>query len=151
MRNAAANVRHAVPHSRFATLDGSEWTPITALPSPLRGPRGESFLEPLTGSASAVPMEGSSKFRLDYAIDAATSSAVLINQLYLPGWSVLLDGSAVPDTVLRDGVLADGRITVSVGPGRHRLQAWYDGPPGWRWKLLAMLTMTGVFILWMFR
>lgn len=152
VRNAMANVRHAVPQTRLATLDGaSEWMPITAVGHPLRGPRGESFLESLNGLASWVANKGSSKFRLDYVIDVVTSSTVLVNQLYLPGWRVSLNGRAVPDATLRDHVHPDGRIAVSLGPGRHRLQAWYDGPPGWRWKLLTMLTMAGGFIVWMFR
>lgn len=150
IRNAAANVRNAVPLSNLSTLDGSEWIPLTALASPLRRPRGESFLELLTGSASSMPMKGSSKFRLDYVIEAATSSAILINQLYLPGWRVSLDGRALSDAALRTNVLADGRIAVSMGPGRHRLQAWYDGPPGWRWKTLCMLALIGVCIPWLF-
>jgi hypothetical protein len=150
--NAATNVRRAVPLTRLATLDGSaEWTPITAIAHPLRGPRGASFVEPLTDAVSVVPREGSSKFRLDYTIDVGTLSTIVINQLYLPGWRVVLDGTAVPDAALRDRILADGRIAVIMGPGRHRLQAMYDGPPGWRWRMLAMLPMTGISVLWLFR
>ena len=151
IRNAMANVRHAVPLTRIATLDGSEWMPITALGSPLPRARSESLLEIQTGSASVVPKEGSSKFRLDYVVDGATTSVLVINQLYLPGWRVLLDGSAVSEGALRDTVLSDGRIAVSIGPGRHRLEAWYDGPPGRRWRLLAMLAVGGgcvVLLLW---
>jgi hypothetical protein len=80
--NAAANVRRAVPLTRLATLDGSaEWTPLTAIAQPLRGPRGASFVEPLTDAVSVAPREGSSKFRLDYTIDVSTLSTIVINQL----------------------------------------------------------------------
>jgi len=151
IRNTVANVRRAVPLSRISTFDNAEWVPITALAHPPSRPRGESLVELVTGSASLVPAEGSSKFRLDYVIDAATASAIRINQLYLPGWRVVLDGRAVSEASLRHDVAADGRIAVSMGPGRHRLLAWYDGPPGWRWTTALMLALVAVCLLWLFR
>lgn len=141
IRKAMANVRHAVPLTRLATFDVSEWMPITALEAPLPRARGESLLGLWAGSAALVPNDGSSKFRLDHAVDGATASVVVINQLYLPGWRVVVDGRAVSDAALRKTLLADGRMAVSLGAGRHRLEAWYDGPPGWRWRLLAMLAI----------
>lgn len=146
MKIAVANVRRALPLRWFGTMDMGEWVPKTALAGPLRLPRGESFLDLESGSASWQPLGGSTKFRLDYLIDAATPSAVVVNQLYLPGWRVVLDGRALSSRTLRGAVLPDGRMVVNVDPGRHRLQAWYDGPPGWRWRTLAMVALVGACV-----
>src|SRR5205823_3654611 len=106
-------------------------------------------LELLAGSAAWAPAERSTTWRLDYLIDAAAPSVILIGQLYLPGWRVSLDGGALPETALRGALHADGRMTVRVEPGQHRLQAWYDGPPGWRWRTVFVLGVTGVCALWL--
>ncbi|HMH51177.1 MAG TPA: 6-pyruvoyl-tetrahydropterin synthase-related protein [Candidatus Acidoferrum sp.] len=151
VRIAAANARHALPLSPISTFDVQEWMPITALGAPPRTSRGEPLLEVLAGAASIVPGHASSRFRLDYAIDASVASTILVNQLYLPGWRVTVNGRDFSDATLREQVRPDGRIAVITGPGRYRLQAWYDGPPGWRARSVVMLVVIGGCLLWLFR
>ena len=131
-----ANARRAVPFTRFATLDGAEWSPLSALHHPLKTPRGQSMVETLSGSASIVPTESSSKFKFDYLIEATEASTILVNQLYLPGWTAVVDGIARSQSDLEQHVAADGSIRISVPPGTHRLSLWYEGAPGWWWRNL---------------
>jgi hypothetical protein len=63
---------------------------------------------------------------------------------------VSLDGTAISETILRDSVMPDGRIAVGVGPGRHRLRARYDGPPGGAWRLLAMIMVVAACLVGLF-
>jgi hypothetical protein len=57
---------------------------------------------------------------------------VTIQQLYLPGWRVALDGRRVPAAALERHVTPDGRMALPVGPGAHWIEAYYEGPPGWK-------------------
>jgi hypothetical protein len=151
IRNAMGNMRRAVPLTRLATFDGAEWMPLTALDRPLRRARGDALVEVVPGGAASVtPRPRSSSFRLDYTIEATAWSRIAINQLYLPGWRVVLDGLVVPDETLLAALLPDGRLAVDVGPGRHRVRAWYDGPPGWGRRLTAALAVVAAALVGLF-
>lgn len=151
IRRAITNARRALPLRRFSTLDETEWLPITALPRPLTRPRGERFVDLLTGEASITPNGQTSAYTLDYLIDASCPSTVVIAQLYLPGWRVTVDGLDVSGAMLRDRVLPDGLMTVTLNPGHHRVRAWYGGPPGGWWRSLIVLVVVGGSTLWLFR
>ncbi len=130
------NARRAVPFTSLATLDGGEWSPLSALHHALKAPRGQSMVDTLSGAATVVPTASSSKFKLDYLIQATESSTLLVNQLYLPGWNATVDGIARSQSDLEEHVAPDGRIRLSVAPGTHRLTLWYGGAPGWWWRNL---------------
>lgn len=89
-----------------------------------------------------------------------TRSSVFINQFYLPGWKVLVDGKEVPFTgnisekenQLVWGAGKNGRIRVNFAqPGVYDVQAWYDGPPGWALRNITMLFLTGMILFAMRR
>ena len=42
------------------------------------------------------------------------STEVVINQLYFPGWRVILDGSDIPDRILRSRLQDDGKIRFQI-------------------------------------
>lgn len=80
-----------------------------------------------------------SDFRLDYQLDGATSAVATINQLYLPGWKVVVNKVPINRDELEKQLSPDGRMRINLAPGSWHLQAWYEGPPGWRLRTGLMV------------
>jgi hypothetical protein len=94
----------------------------------------------------------SSMFRLDYQLSGTVPVNVTINQIYLPGWMVMLNGLPLSLTNLERHLLPDGRIRLAVPPGEWHLQAWYDGPPGWRIRNTVMAALCSLAaVYWAYR
>lgn len=99
------------------------------------------------------PQPSSTAFRLNYQLGGVAAAHVTINQIYLPGWQVVLNGQVVSREELEKQLLPDGRMRLALLPGDYQLQAWYDGPPGWRLQNLVLfgvcsMVMFRWFILW---
>ena len=124
----------------------NEFLPKTAqLPAE---PRGTPLVEARQGTA--LPLSDSTSFKLDYQIDAALPTSVEIRQFYFPGWRVELDNQPLSRETLERVLTPMGLMTVAVeSPGRHRLRAWYDGPPlsAARNLIVVLLSFSLTFIL----
>jgi len=96
--------------------------------------------------------EGHSAFRLDYQLGGASPARITINQLYLPGWKIMVNGTALPSSEIEENRLADGRMQVPLPPGTWRVQALYEGPPGWQMRNWLMTALCGLALLyWAYR
>lgn len=130
-------------HAAVSALTGRERG------APLPQPRALVEAPADTGWA-VTALEEHGAHRLRFMLSGPAAGWVTINQLYLPGWVVRLNGVEVSDALLRGQMLPDGRMAVAVPPGTHVLEAWYDGPPGGRLRgalmLMALLVAGGV--LW---
>lgn len=87
-------------------------------------------------------------FMLEYQLSGDATTAITINQLYLPGWVVTVNGNRLEREDIERGLRPDGRMQVALPPGTWRIQAWYDGPPGWRmrdWSLLVLSAMAAIY------
>ncbi len=98
------------------------------------GPRGaRPMVEVDRPGCRIEEFPDSSNFRGRFRISCATDLMLVVNQLYLPGWKVLLDDAGLGDEALRQNLLPDGRMQVAVPRGEnHVLEFYYEGPPGWR-------------------
>ncbi len=66
------------------------------------------------------------------ALASGTARSVVINQMYLPGWRVMLDGVAVPDATVRDRLLPDGRMSIELPAFKAaRIEARFEPPHAW--------------------
>ena len=91
-------------------------------------------------------------FLLDYQLSGNIAAAVTINQLYLPGWAISVNGRKIERQAIEGQLLPDGRMRLDLPAGTWRVQAWYDGPPGRRARDLAILALCLlVIIYWAFR
>ncbi|HEY0708870.1 MAG TPA: 6-pyruvoyl-tetrahydropterin synthase-related protein, partial [Polyangia bacterium] len=109
----------------------NEFLPITARrPPPPRGNR------PLVETAPAVPitpLPEHNSHHIAAQIEVKAPVTVVINQLYFPGWSVKVDGTALPRPALEAALQDDGRIRVPLTPAGGPVQtvtARYAAPPG---------------------
>jgi len=112
----------------------NEFLPRTALPAPPTAPRGQAASLVFDGTGRALPLPGNDPYHLRYRVynQGPTKSTATINQLYLPGWVVRVDGRWVSPETLEAWLRPDGRIRVPIGPGEDWVvEAHYDGPPGW--------------------
>jgi hypothetical protein len=147
-----ARTKLSDPGNTYAQED--EFRPRTARVRPAVG-RCESPM--VTGEGiDARPLEGSSPHHIRVLVRAgSTGGTVTVQQLYFPGWRVRLDGQPVPEARLRDGLLPDGRMRVRLpDAAEHLVEAWYDGPPGWRWRSVGVGVVTAgsaAFVAWRWR
>lgn len=143
----------AVDHERFGraelaaarSFDRSHRSAVTAYtltnefrPRTHRAPRAVAAPAPdivgATPPAIIAKLQNSKRWRRKYRVSAAAATTLTLGQLYLPGWRVEIDGRPVPGAVLRRALKADGLIRVAVPAGAHILEAWYEGPVGWRFR-----------------
>jgi hypothetical protein len=88
--------------------------------------------------------------------DAPRSGRVLIlDQVWLPGWSVTDNGAEVgqdPTKPVSRGIDLNGRMAVTFhAGGKHVIHIDYDGPPGWQWRdaatVLALLALARIGVM----
>jgi len=134
--DANANVAHELAHAteKFLTYNGKdEFRPKTTKVRPAK-PRANRPLLETSGGTLAV--QGTSKHRLRARLVTSANGLVTINQLYLPGWVVMLNGRRLEDAVLRANLLPDGRMQLPIRvtkegqPEEFSITARYAAPPG---------------------
>ncbi|MDP4078260.1 hypothetical protein [Acidovorax sp. A1169] len=84
------------------------------------------------------PQPGHSPHALNYRFAGANPGVVVIQQIYLPGWSVHVNGLALTATTIEEQLLPDGRMQVRLAAGEHTITARYDGPPGAKQRNVAI-------------
>lgn len=98
------------------------------------------------------PQSQSSTFMLDYQLSGTVPVNATINQIYLPGWKIELNGTALSSVEIVRSLLADGRMQLLLPPGMWRIQAWYEGPPGWKMRNYLMAVLCGLAMFyWLYR
>lgn len=100
----------------------------------------------LMGFGHLEALEESSPYRMRYRIENSEPVNLLIEQLYFPGWKVLVDGREIPRQKLEQKLTIDGRMMVHISsPGSHTFEAFYEGPPGWKVRDLIIGFVVLVF------
>ena len=155
--NAKMNEIYALDDLRFNTFSNVvEYAPLYALnqadykyPLVSPTPRPPSLAQTDLGACEVHESPSSGKFHIRLSVSGQESCRVRINQIYFPGWMLLVDGSRVDgDTLLRDAT-PDGAIRIQIPPGAHHVEAWYEGPPHWRERNAAIAAALAVYLLGM--
>lgn len=118
-------------------------------PNRLEALRSRPWVEFSSPLWTASPEPENTPFRLAYRLDGREAADLVVNQIYLPGWRVFVDGREIPRQAIEGKLHKDGRIRVPIDPGNHVLIAWYDGPlySGLR-NLLVLTVVFGAFWYW---
>jgi hypothetical protein len=129
-----ASLREAkIPEiTRFDTYTAyNEFLPKAALGKTFLSSRFNTGMLSLSGSANCIPFKDNSEYRLHYQVKAASRVVARINQLYFPGWKVMVNGKTISSLFLEKNISEDPRIFfVLPGAGDYEIEAFYDGPPG---------------------
>lgn len=114
-------------------------------------PRGQGpLIEVSHLNCKIEEFNDSSVFHLRYMILNELPQLIVINQLYFPGWKVMLDKKRIDDSYLKKNLAKDGRMQLVIPEGEHYLEAYYDGPPGWLIRnLIIILFLLGYLIFCM--
>lgn len=129
----------------------NEFMPNKAARNAIPQPRGDSALIVLDPPGQVKELSGSNHYKMRYEITNAVPAQVVINQFYMPGWKVSVDGQDICAKDLEEGMSGDGRIKFALPGGKnHRIEAFYEGPPGWRARNKIMLILTFAFIAYCF-
>ena len=123
---------------RYAAV--GEFRPLTATREPHE--RGAAPLVASSGTALVALAESTPSHLRVRRDEASQAIDATINQIYLPGWRVLVDGRSLSRDVLESTLTDEGLMTVRLPPGARDLEAYYDGPPGWRQR--AVLCACGL-------
>jgi hypothetical protein len=123
-----------------------EWTPRSARHRPERPRDLAGPAVRLAGPGRVRPLPGSSAHRLRVELAVPAPGAAVIEQLYLPGWEVVLDGREIPPEALERSLTPQGFARVELPrAGRYRLEARYRGPPGAGARALGIALALAVF------
>src|SRR5262249_43969418 len=132
----------------FSANEGSQITPKTAhldLLTTARGNRG--MVDDPYFSARFLPTH--SKYHIDCIVRRrATARDIILNQIYFQGWCVRVDGREIPDSELVEDCKPEGLLKVRLpdDSNEHAIEAWYDGPPGWRILLIFCMLFIAVLL-----
>lgn len=139
-----------------------EFTPRLARPDELPnryvyGIPIAQFAAPPQKESTLMETPDSTPYHIRLRLDLRGVDVVRLNQLYFPGWKILINGQVVPwaaslpQAEERDRVALpspDGRILLAFPqPGVYRIEAWYDGPPGWLARNVGVAATSTVLIL----
>lgn len=115
-------------------------------------PEPRPLLEATPASWSVEAGPAHTAFLLDYRLSGALPGRITINQLYLPGWEILIDGRPVPRAEVEAELSPDGRmqLQLKLPAGEWHLQARYAGPPGWQVRNMVILALCIVAAMYWF-
>ncbi len=131
----------------FTHSQADEFLPLRAAKFPPNAPRKNLSLLGVPLPAFSEPLSDNNRYRIHYRIKAPVDTFALINQLYLPGWRVLLNDAEIPPSELEKQLTRDGRMIVQIPIGEnHLLNAYYDGPPGWKIRNFVIFTSILFFL-----
>jgi hypothetical protein len=131
------------PFLEFEHLSAEDdFLPKTVKITPVQPRQDESMVHPQ--ERSEVDLEGlpgHSPYHIRVGFQTGADPAVVvIDQFGFPGMRVTLSGTSTPATGVVPDLLADGRMTVTLpADTRGVLEAYYDGPPGWRFHRAFIL------------
>ena len=153
VKEISSNERKRLPHytklARFYFVTGTaanELFPRTANVTKI--PRGNTPLLQISNldcKVSALPKN--SKYHLRYSLSAKKPVKIRINQYYFPGWRVIVSGEQISDEILLKNLSEAGLIQFDLQPGTYKIEAYYDGPLGWRFINVAALVPLLLFLI----
>jgi hypothetical protein len=147
-------------------MGSSEFRPILARPEALRNRYANpvavaELIAPYPHGSAVAEMPDSTPHRIRLRLALGGPGLLVINQLYFPGFKLLVGGKTVPwqglssPSAPRDrpmGVTAspspEGRIQLSFATGgAYVVEAWYDGPPGWPLRNALVAAFSAVLLV----
>lgn len=75
---------------------------------------------------------------IEYELTCVKNDYFVLNQIYLPGWHVDIDGTPVSSKALEASLLRDGRQVLFLDAGKHQIKAFYEGPPEYQYRNLVI-------------
>ncbi|MCX6984361.1 MAG: 6-pyruvoyl-tetrahydropterin synthase-related protein [Lentisphaerae bacterium] len=144
------DVRKAIERHREVRLEKllvyesfNEFLPKTVSGKLLINPRADRpMLEVSNPSCRIEEYPYSNPHHLRYRITNRQPQTVVINQLYFPGWKVVLNDKAFDDAYLLRNICKDGRIQIEIPSGENMyFEAFYDGPPGWHIRNIIVFSL----------
>lgn len=138
---------------RVAMLGGrSEYLPATARIRPRR-PRDRS-LPPLRleGAGRLRPMGEPDPYHLRYVVATPAPASLVIEQVYLPGWCVRINGRRVERRALERALTPEGFMRIELPTlGVRKVEAAYEGPPGWRRRNAVVVVVAALCVALLLR
>ena len=112
---------------------------------------GSSMLH-LEGLGELKSLENNSDYKIRWEVHNLAPAQLRIEQIYFPGWKVLLNGESIAPEELAGNLTEYGMMTIALAtPGPFLLEAYYEGPPGWQVRnaiIVIALMAVGGFALW---
>ena len=115
-------------------------------------PRRNAPLLLLNPPGEIKELNGSSHYRMRYQIINKVPTVVTINQFYMPGWRIIIDGKDVPPAELENHLTKNGLMQFYLLPEKcHYIEAFYGGPPGAPMRNSVVLLALLAFVAFYYR
>jgi hypothetical protein len=150
------DVRRSIERHREVRLEkmlvyesANEFLPKTASEKLLIKPRSTGPMLEVSNPACRIEeYPDSNPHHMRYRIANMEPQTILINQLYFPGWKIILKDKVFDDTYLLKNICKDGRIQIEIPAGENMyFEAFYDGPPGWYIRNVVIFSILIIFLL----
>ena len=130
----------------FSTSILGEFLPTTAARN--IPPRNNDPILRSYQGATLIPLPESNDHNIHYKIISPGPDVILIEQLYFPGWKVILNGEPLSPNLLEKSIDPQGRILLRINAaGEHDLRAFYAGPPNKQAVFFWALTASALIVL----
>ena len=133
--------REAMSRTYYSFCNENEFLP-KSVRSPLPPPRQNGPIINVSPDIKNVSI-ASSPHIIKFSLISHGNSVVRINQIYLRGWKVKVNGLYIEERLLKENLTQSGLMTIPLGKGYYEIEAWYDGPP---WLLLRNF-LVGIALL----
>lgn len=117
----------------------NEFLPKTAASHMINEPRNNSPNLKTDPPAVLEPLKGINRHQFHYHLKVNTNTSVLVNQLYFPGWKVMVNKNPISRKKLEEQLFKDGRMGFIPPKDEHSVETFYEDPPGWRIRNIIMV------------
>lgn len=111
------------------TADNPFLSRFSTVPLPKPSPEQPRINAEASGKSEELPE--SNKYHVAYRVTLEAPGAAIVNQLYLPGWQIWVNGNELTPEEIEKNMLPDGRMRVPLpAAGAYEIRAHYYGPKG---------------------
>ncbi|MEI8230666.1 MAG: hypothetical protein WCG83_06055 [Candidatus Peregrinibacteria bacterium] len=131
----------------YADID--EFRPLSSRSNPIAEPRHDQPILVSSEQASIVPAADNNPSFIHFFVNSASGTLITLNQIYLPGWAIGIDGERIERDFIEQFLASDGRIQIPLLRGTHEIQASYAGLPGQQQlNIVCFIFLSLLLVLW---
>jgi len=155
-RNNVENVLNDYMHRRLVGFTGlnseNEFLPKFANLKGLKRARGNYPMAMMIPPEKMLPLPDNNPYHIHFSFSNNQRTHILINQFYFPGWVIKINGKSVSKNVIERNLSPGGLMVVVVESGDNQiLEAYYDGPPYRRIRTIAVILLSSLLIMLLFK
>jgi len=98
-----------------------------------------------------IQKNSNSEYIIECSLFSEQNADIIINQVYLPGWKIFINGTELENSEVAGNLEKDGRMKFMITNGECRLLAYYDGPPGFAIRTILIALFLGAYMIFLIK